>query len=77
MEHEPLTAIDDLVVIADVADGEPARQRDEAAGAPATYRDVFGVREYRAVFLADVLSLLGDQIAAVALALLLVKWGVP
>jgi MFS family permease len=72
MEHETLTGIDDLVIINDVARSEPVRQRDDvAATAPATYRDVFSVREFRAVFLADVLSLLGDQIAAVALALLL------
>ena len=38
---------------------------------PASYRDVFGVGEFRAVFLADLLSLLGDQIAAVAVAVLL------
>ncbi len=37
---------------------------------PATYRDVFAVGEFRAVFLADLLSLLGDQIAAVAVAVL-------
>jgi predicted MFS family arabinose efflux permease len=37
----------------------------------ATYRDVFGVRDFRALFLADLLSLLGDQIAAVAVAVLL------
>jgi MFS family permease len=43
----------------------PATQR------PATYRDVFAVREYRAIFLAQVASLLGDQAAAVALAVLL------
>ena len=72
MEHEAFTAKDELVIIDDVASSEPVRQRDDvAATAPTTYRDVFGVREYRAVFLADVLSLLGDQIAAVALALLL------
>ena len=38
---------------------------------PATYRDVFSVREYRALFASDVTSLLGDQVAAVALAVLL------
>jgi predicted MFS family arabinose efflux permease len=38
---------------------------------PATYREVFALREYRALFLADGTSLLGDQIAAVALAVLL------
>ncbi len=36
----------------------------------ATYRELFAVREYRAIFAADVLSMLGDQIAAVALAVL-------
>ena len=72
MEHEALSAMDDLVVIDDGLSSEPVTQRDDVAPAtPATYRDVFGVREYRAVFLADVLSLLGDQIAAVALAVLL------
>ena len=44
---------------------QQARQR------PASYRDVFAVREFRAVFLADLFSLLGDQIAAVAIAVLL------
>ena len=38
---------------------------------PATYREVFALREYRALFAADVTSLLGDQVAAVALAVLL------
>ena len=38
---------------------------------PATYREVFGVREFRTVFLADLCSLSGDQIAAVAIAVLL------
>jgi len=38
---------------------------------PATYRDVFAVREYRYLFVADLTSLLGDQIAAVGLAILL------
>jgi len=38
---------------------------------PATYRDVFAGAEFRAVFLADLFSLLGDQIAAVAVAVLL------
>src|SRR5690348_3215379 len=72
MEHEALSAIDDLVVIDDGASSEAVTDRDNVAAiAPASYRDVFGVREYRAVFLADVLSLLGDQIAAVALAVLL------
>lgn len=38
---------------------------------PATYREVFRLREYRALFAADATSLLGDQVAAVALAVLL------
>jgi hypothetical protein len=38
---------------------------------PTSYRDVFAVAEFRAVFLADLFSLLGDQIAAVAVAVLL------
>lgn len=38
---------------------------------PATYRAVFTVAEFRAVFLADLVSLIGDQIAAVAIAVLL------
>jgi MFS family permease len=39
----------------------------------ATYREVFGVREYRYLFGANVLSLVGDQLAAVALAVLVLK----
>jgi MFS family permease len=35
-----------------------------------TYRDVFSVREYRHLFAANVLSLLGDQLSKVALSLL-------
>jgi MFS family permease len=38
---------------------------------PVTYRDVFRVGEFRAMFTAQVASLLGDQAAAVALAVLL------
>jgi len=38
-----------------------------AAEAPATFRDVFAVGEYRVLWLAMVLSLVGDQIAVVAL----------
>lgn len=43
----------------------------ESADRPAGYRDVFGVREFRAVFAADLLSLIGDQVAAVAVAVML------
>jgi predicted MFS family arabinose efflux permease len=39
--------------------------------APARYRDVFGVREYAGMFTAELFSLLGDQVAAVAVAVLL------
>ncbi|MFI7602477.1 MFS transporter [Actinoplanes sp. NPDC049681] len=35
---------------------------------PARYRDVFAVREYRHLFGANVLSLIGDQLTAIALA---------
>jgi predicted MFS family arabinose efflux permease len=35
-----------------------------------TYRDVLGVREYRHLFAANVLSLLGDQLSKIALSLL-------
>ena len=35
--------------------------------APVTFRDVFGVREFRALWGAALLSLIGDQIAIVAL----------
>jgi len=38
---------------------------------PASYREVFGVGEFRAVFAADLLSLIGDQVSAVAVAVLL------
>jgi predicted MFS family arabinose efflux permease len=38
---------------------------------PARYRDVFAVREYAGMFTAELLSLLGDQVAAVAVAVLL------
>jgi MFS family permease len=37
---------------------------------PATYREVFAVREFRALFAAHVASLLGDQAAKVALSIL-------
>ncbi|MGI8721723.1 MAG: MFS transporter [Geodermatophilaceae bacterium] len=37
---------------------------------PATYREVFGVGEFRYLFLAHLLSLIGDELARVALAIL-------
>lgn len=41
------------------------------ADRPATFRDVFGVAEYRALFGATVLSLIGDYLARVAVAVLI------
>jgi MFS family permease len=49
----------------------PRKSLDSTSRRPARYRDVFAVAEFRAVFLADLVSLLGDQIAAVAVAVLL------
>ncbi|WP_255344726.1 MULTISPECIES: hypothetical protein [unclassified Actinoplanes] len=37
-------------------------------GQPAGYREIFAVREYRHLFAANLLSLIGDQLTAVALA---------
>ncbi len=48
----------------------PRRSPEQISRRPASYRDVFAVAEFRAVFLADLISLLGDQIAAVAVAVL-------
>jgi len=61
-ESATIPATADLVVTA------PAAQPVEAT---ATYREVFAVREFRFVFGADLVSLLGDQVAAVGLAFLL------
>jgi MFS family permease len=44
---------------------------DPPAGGPARYRDVFAVREYAGMFTAELCSLVGDQIAAVAVSVLL------
>lgn len=41
-----------------------------SAERPATYREVFGVAEFRALFAAQVLSVIGDQFARVALTVL-------
>ena len=49
----------------------PRKSPDPTSRRPARYRDVFAIAEFRAVFLADLISLLGDQIAAVAVAVLL------
>ena len=50
----------------------PSRPADHRASAPdrATYRDVLGVAEFRAVFAADLVSMLGSVLAAVALTVL-------
>jgi predicted MFS family arabinose efflux permease len=61
-ETAAIPATADLTVTASAA------QPVEAA---ATYRDVFAVREFRYLFGADLVSLLGDQVAAVGLAFLL------
>ncbi len=48
--------------------GPVAQQRDDAR--PVTYRDVFAVGEFRALWSAQVLSVIGDQLARVAVTLL-------
>src|ERR1700689_2197493 len=48
------------------ATGVPGRH----APAPVTYRDVFAVGEFRALWLAQLLSVAGDQLARVALTVL-------
>ena len=61
-----------------IASGEPRIPRDEqappggaaAAGSPSTFRQVFGISEFRALWTAQVLSVTGDQLARVALTLL-------
>lgn len=46
-------------------------RRDSPGGLrPATYSEVFGVREFRFLFLAHLLSLVGDELARVALTIL-------
>ena len=45
----------------------------QAASRPASYRDVFAVREFRAVWSAQVLSLVGSQFAQVAIAILVYR----
>src|SRR5260370_32200609 len=51
------------------ANGEPGRHRTVRRRA-ASYRDVFAVREFRTLWSAQVISYLGDQIAQVAIAVL-------
>jgi predicted MFS family arabinose efflux permease len=51
----------------DAADTRPAMQDDEIG---ATYRDVFQSREFRYLFSATMLSLIGDQLAKIALSIL-------
>src|SRR6516225_2104842 len=45
-------------------------QRKGAVPARATFRDVFAVREFRALWLSEILSVAGDRLALVALTLL-------
>ena len=45
----------------------------EADRRPATFRDVFGVREFRALFGTFVLSSVGDELARVALTVLVYR----
>src|SRR5579875_635699 len=59
------------------AAGPPGMRRPAATGVPAdhargpgTYRDVFSVGEFRALWLAQLLSVAGDQLARVALTVL-------
>jgi MFS family permease len=61
-ESATIPATADLAVTATTA---------QPAEATATYREVFSVREFRYLFCADLVSLLGDQVAAVGLAFLL------
>src|SRR5215470_13085374 len=50
----------------------PSHPADQRASTPdrARYRDVLGVAEFRAVFAADLVSMLGNVVAAVALTVL-------
>jgi hypothetical protein len=54
------------------ATAAPSHPAGHRASAPdrATYRDVLGVAEFRAVFAADLVSMLGNVLAAVALTVL-------
>src|SRR5512133_2261857 len=49
---------------------EASANRARAEQGRVTYRDVLALREYRHLFAANVLSLLGDQLSKVALSLL-------
>jgi predicted MFS family arabinose efflux permease len=49
----------------------PAEPPPHSSAGRARYRDVFANREYAGLFTAELLSLLGDQVAAVAIAVLL------
>jgi MFS family permease len=52
------------------ASGRHRRGGDDAAERQATYREVFAVPEFRALWIAHTLSLLGDQLSRVALSVL-------
>ncbi len=49
---------------------EKTRGRASGSERPATYREVFGVREFRFLFAAHLLSLVGDELARLALTVL-------
>ncbi|HEY1344994.1 MAG TPA: MFS transporter, partial [Streptosporangiaceae bacterium] len=49
---------------------DPARPAVPAARSPATFSEVFALGEFRALWLAQILSVSGDQLARVALTLL-------
>src|SRR5713226_6861332 len=51
-------------------DIDPRRDRVQPTAERATFRDVFAVSEFRALWLAQVLSVAGDQLARVALTIL-------
>jgi MFS family permease len=53
--------------------GATSEASEAAPDAAARYRDLFAIREFRALWLARTLSLLGDQLARVALAVLVFR----
>lgn len=54
----------------DIAGNAEAGLAEEGPVRRASFRDVFGVREFRALWLAQILSVAGDQLARVALTIL-------
>lgn len=47
--------------------------REQERSSPATFRDVFAVGEFRALWLAELLSVIGDQLARVAVSILVLE----